>query len=107
MRGHSLLAVVALAAAVGFGAGRALMPYETDFPRETAAPYCMVDREVPEYLTVAGPADGVVTVDGDERATLVLVDADVADEAGPYDGIVFNVPGPGVVAVDDQVCEST
>jgi hypothetical protein len=79
---------------------------------ETSAPYCMVDRDLPAYLTVAGPADGRITVNGVSAGTLVLVDAidygpEVAPDAGPYDGILYNVEGPGTVRVDGQVCETT
>ena len=72
----------------------------------------MVDREVPEHLTVAGPSGGTITVDGERSGELVLVDAidygsEVAPDAGPYDGIQYNVDGPGEVRVDGMVCETT
>lgn len=74
------------------------------------APYCTVDRHLPEHLTVAGPAGGTITVDGQRQGVLVLVEGDYADEvgpdAGPFDGILYNVPGPGMVEVDGKECAS-
>lgn len=113
MKGVGL--ALAAAVVVGVGLGHALMPHETVVVRlpnpvtevEPGKPYCMFDAEVPTHLTVAGPAGGSITVDGRARGVLVLVDEDVADEAQPFDGIRFNVKGPGVVAVDGNECEST
>lgn len=77
-----------------------------------APPYCMVDSEVSAFLTVAGPAGGWVTVNGKDHKALTLVtDDDYGDEvrpdAGPFTGLLYNVPGPGVVEVDGIVCETT
>ena len=76
-----------------------------------APPYCMVDREVPLFLTVAGPSGGIITVNDRRVGELVLVEGDYEDEvapdAGPFDGILYNVPGPGVVEVDDIECVTT
>lgn len=74
------------------------------------APYCMFDAENLTHVTVAGPSGGVITVAGKRVGELSLVDAidtDVAVDAGPYDGIQYNIPGPGEVAVDGKVCETT
>lgn len=75
------------------------------------APYCMFDAEVPAHVTVAGPADGWVTVDGKGYKALTWITGDYADEvqpdAGPFDGILYNVPGPGTIAVDGYECEPT
>jgi hypothetical protein len=129
-----------LAAVTGAGIGHALMPRDlatspvkaalTPCPTEDSpgpchwdaqtqgngqgtsfdAPYCTVDRHLPEHLTVAGPAGGTITVDGQRQGVLVLVEGDYAEEVGPdaepYDGILYNVPGPGTVAVDGKECAS-
>lgn len=112
MRGVGLALATALV--VGVGLGHALMPHETEVTvvnevsaLKPEAPYCMFDAEVPRHLTVAGPADGVITVNGKNRGVLVLVDEDVVDESGGFTGIRFNVKGPGTVAVDGIGCEST
>jgi len=78
-------------------------------PETPVLPYCQVDRLVPDHLTVVGPAGGWVTVNGRDHKALTLVTGDdigreVAPDAGPYDGLLYNVPGPGEVAVDGHVC---
>lgn len=78
---------------------------------ETSAPYCMVDADLPAHQTVAGPAGGWITVDGRDYKALTLVTADdygseVAPDAGPFDGILYNVPA-GTVAVDGHGCDLT
>ena len=77
---------------------------------EPGTPYCMVDREIPGHLTVAGPAGGWITVDGDGYKALTRIAGDYADEvqpdAGPFDGILYNVPGDQI-AVDGHLCETT
>lgn len=104
-----MLAGVAIVATLaGCGTAQAT---ESQGP-ENVAPYCMVDREVPQYLTVAGPAGGEVSVDGVWRTDLEKVTPDdygseVAPDAAPFDGIAYNVPGPGEVDVDGHVCETT
>lgn len=131
MKGVGL--ALAAACVVGIGLGHALQPSETrplprvstpiteDDPgwdcttmgnRVCGHPYCMFDAEMPKYLTVSGPAGGVITVNGKERGVLVLItDDDYGDEvrpdAEPFTGILYNVKGPGRVEVDGHGCEST
>ena len=81
-------------------------PQTTAVLPSTYTPYCTVNTEVSLYLTVSGPANGVITVDGVEHGWLIEADEDVADEAAPYDGILYNVPGPGEVRVNDIACET-
>ena len=102
--------LAALAAGIGLTLGG--LALASDTPPVPAAPYCSVDREVPEHLTVAGPSGGIITVDGERSGELALVDAidygdEVAPDAGPFDGIQYNVDGPGEVRVDGMVCETT
>ena len=79
---------------------------------EIGTPYCMVDREDPAHLTVAGPAGESITVDGERAGNLSLVTPDdyggeVAPDAAPYNGILYNVRGGERVFVSDQECETT
>lgn len=101
------VAIVATVAVTGC-AGQSQGP---EIPENPPAPYCMVDREIPDHLTVAGPAGGWITVDGEPYKALTLVTGDYADEvapdAAPYNGILYNVPGGDVVSVDGWKCETT
>lgn len=79
---------------------------------EPGAPYCMVDRDDSAHLTVAGPAGGWITIDAEGYKALTRVTADdygseVAPDAEPFDGILYNVPGGDLIAVDGEVCETT
>ena len=70
--------------------------------------FCHVDRELPDSLTVSGPAGGRIRVDGRDAGYLESIAGDmgdeVADDAGPYSGILYNVAGPGRVTVNDVEC---
>ena len=116
MRARGIVAAsVSLVAGIGLTLGGLTLASDTLRSPEKVtptAPYCMVDREVPEHLTVAGPSGGTITVDGERSGELVLVDAidygdEVAPDAGPFDGIQYNVDGPGIVRVDGIECETT
>lgn len=111
---HKLTRRLSLAAAVGITAGAltACAPFHEPVHPEPGAPYCMVDREIPDHLTVAGPAGGWVIVDGEGYKALTRVTADdygseVAPDAEPFDGILYNVPAGDVIAVDGEECETT
>ena len=112
---HPLIAPLAKIAALGAGiASLAFLVPVAPAPvapvaAAPVAPYCMFDAEVPSHVTVAGPAGGTITVNGKRVGELALVeaiDSDVAVEAGPFDGIQYNIPG-GTIAVDGKVCETT
>lgn len=70
--------------------------------------FCRVHDESPVTLTVTGPAGGHVTASGISVGWLETISGDqgeeVAEDAGPYSGILYNVPGPGEVRVNDVVC---
>ena len=71
-------------------------------------PFCRVHDESPVTLTVTGPAGGHVTASGISVGWLETIAGEqgeeVAEDAGPYSGILYNVPGPGEVRVNDVVC---
>ena len=114
---HPLIAPLAKIAALGAGIASLAFLLPVGAPAPVApvaaapvAPYCMFDAENLTHVTVAGPSGGVITVAGKRVGELSLVDAidtDVAVDAGPFDGIQYNVPGPGTIAVDGKVCETT
>jgi len=76
-----------------------------------SAPYCMVERDQPAFLTVVGPAGGTVSVDGRSAGRLVAIAGQYSDEvrpdADPYGAILYNVAGGEDVRVDDFPCETT
>lgn len=112
MRRALVVGACLLSAGIGGLLGHARLPADLAVKAPVpGAPYCMVDRELPRFVTVAGPAGGWVTVDGRSHKALTRVTGDygaeVAPDAGLYDGILYNVPGPGLVAVDGHECEPT
>jgi hypothetical protein len=107
------LTVAACLTAVSIGAliGHARMDADLatlSQPKPVTLPYCAADDDVPTYFLVVGPAGGVITVDGKRVGELTPVEGDYADEvapdAGPYDGLLYNVRGPGLIAVDGIEC---
>jgi predicted small lipoprotein YifL len=114
MRRAILASVAVLATLAGCGITAPMTPIvgaDSQGP-ENGAPYCMVDRENPAFLTVSGPAGEAITVDGWRRGNLVLVTpedygVEVAPDAEPYNGILYNVPGGKRVFVADHECETT
>lgn len=77
-------------------------------PPADSIPWCRVTVESPVTLTVTGPAGGRVTASGVTVGWLETISGEqgeeVADDSGPYSGILYNVPGPGEVRVNNVVC---
>jgi hypothetical protein len=96
-----LAALCLSAATVSAVGGHVMMPLDLAAASE---PYCMYDW-MPQYkwLSVAGPAGQMITINGYRKGRLVLVDEDVIDEvdliAGgdgtnyviPFNGLLDNV----------------
>ena len=116
LAGLAILATLAAGSACSpmgdiVGADHSETSHDVSQVPENVTPYCLVDRDNPAHLTVAGPPDGWITVDGESAGQLAMIGGDMAEEvspdAGPYGGILYNVPGGQVVAVDGIACETT